>query len=267
MIKMPFRKARRLGLIFAFGFAASACTTVSRVTLSRVNVPETLCEMKSDTILVLSGGINEDMLACAQTNLTSDVETVEVSSFGGSVTVGRKIGRLIGERPRTLIVKDYCLSSCGNYFVPASEKVILRPEAFIGLHGTIDPYTVFKNGGSLEQSQAMLDAEDFFAVDFGVPLGWRIYRPKNYTGPIMTPDMSGKYRKVTHRRKNATFVVEPPFLKSCLPHVKFIHQSNPENLFKDRELIGRINNLGGIGTGSLRCKPDTGQKIEYTNTQ
>jgi|GEM_PF-3203062 len=252
---MCFRKAQRLGLMLAFVLAAPAC-----VTYSPVSEPQAGCEMKSETVLVLSGGINEGMLSCAQTYLTSDVETVEVSSFGGSVAVGHKIGRLIGKRPRTLVVRDYCLSSCGNYFVPASEKVVLRPEALIGLHGTIDPYLVVKNDGSLEQSKAMLDADDSFAVDFGVPRGWRFYRPKNYTGQRITPDMSGKYRKITHRRKKMFFVVEPPFLKSCLPYIEFIHQSNPENLFNDRELIGRINNLGGIGTGSLRCNPNTGQR-------
>ena len=82
------------------------------------------------------------MKLCAADLITPQIKTVLVNSIGGDVEYGRDIGYLIGDFPRTLIVEKYCLSSCGNYFVPAAQSLELKPGAVIGLHGTPDPYTV-----------------------------------------------------------------------------------------------------------------------------
>jgi len=218
------------------------------------------CELRGEATLFLSGSIDESMLNCAQRNLTDKIEYVSVSTVGGNVEMGHKIARLISQRPRTLIVEDYCLSSCGNYFVPASHKVILRPRAFIGLHGSVDPYTVYQLDDVTDKMKRTIEAEEKFAVDFSVPLGWRIYRPADYSGGVETPDMAGSLRPSTHKRKSRMIVIEPSFAESCLPHIDFTWEGGAQSFFAEDGLINELNAQGLVGTGSLECKPNTGQQ-------
>jgi len=88
-----------------------------------------------------TGPIDEAMLDCALSWLTPDVKTVYVTTPGREVYAGRAIGYKVSEHPRHLIVNKFCLSSCGNYFVPAASRLTLLPKSIIGLHGTPDPYT------------------------------------------------------------------------------------------------------------------------------
>ena len=64
-----------------------------------------------------------------------DATTLEVTSGGGDVISGAKAGRKISERKLNLLINDYCMSSCANYFVMAAASVHVTQGAVIGYHG------------------------------------------------------------------------------------------------------------------------------------
>ena len=220
------------------------------------------CERSNSTTVTMIGSVDEALLNCAKQNINDEVHTVIVSSFGGHTNIGRAIGRIIGSRPRTVIIEGKCLSSCGNYFIPAASKVVLKPGAFIGLHGTMDPYTIKKHGSNEAEFKDEFADEAKFAAEFGIARGWRIYRDKNYVGGVITKDMAGKLRSRTHKKNdNGFLLIESPFIQTCLPHVDVVGL-NIDELFENAEAMKLVNTFGGIGTGSLTCKPDTGQNAE-----
>lgn len=200
------------------------------------------CEQVDNATLRLSGPIDDGMRGCALALLTAEIKTVIVTSKGGEVFAGRAIGYKIGEQPRHLIVDKMCLSSCGNYFVPAATKVTLRRGSVIGLHGTPDPHmlsnadmenhmaSMIEDGSNASEGltrilkrksdrrETQLAEEAKFASHFNVPRGWRMYREagdaddgwrRHFTdgsGIGVTPDNF--------------MIAEGPMLASCLPHVE-----------------------------------------------
>ena len=218
------------------------------------------CEAEARGTVRLGGYIGEEMLACARRLVKPRTHTVIVDSPGGSADHGRALGALVGARPRRLVVDGLCLSSCGNYFVPAAREVVLRPGAMIGLHGTPDPFTRAQNAARLPSPEAyeadlrerhadliaegVFDvegsvaayraqqaarpafdaaAEEAFAARFGVPLGWRMYREEG-------DDRWGFLRHLVGApvpapdawtaRFTDMMIVEEALMASCLPHVR-----------------------------------------------
>ena len=62
-------------------------------------------------------------------------ERMVITSGGGSVKAGIALGRWVREQGLTLVVEDYCLSSCANYVFTAATRRIIRPGAAVGWHG------------------------------------------------------------------------------------------------------------------------------------
>jgi len=171
---------------------------------------------------------------------------------------------LIAKAPRTLVVEDVCLSSCGNYFVPAAEKVVVQPGAFIGLHGTVDPSTIEFRGLDLVKFAPELEAEAKFALEFSVARGWRLFRDAYdpSVGRIPTPDMEGELRPHDRSAGHGFLLVERPFLRSCLPHVEIVELPAYEQIISNKDTASLISQLGAVGTGTMVCKSNTGQKKE-----
>lgn len=210
---------------------------------SNVNYPETgTCEQPDAATLKLSGPIDEAMRDCALSLLTPEIETIHVTSKGGEVFAGRAIGYKIGEHPRHLIIDRLCMSSCGNYFVPAAAKLSLLPRSVIGLHGTPDPHmlsnedmenhmaSMVENGDTASEGVArilkrksdrretQLAEEAKFAAHFNVPKGWRHYREAGDADDGWRRHFAaGSDKDVT---PDKFMIVEGPMLESCLPHVK-----------------------------------------------
>jgi len=64
-----------------------------------------------------------------------EVKTLYVTSGGGAVTGGMKIGELVFERNLKVVVKNLCASSCANYIATASHDTVVEKGAFLGWHG------------------------------------------------------------------------------------------------------------------------------------
>jgi len=240
----------------------------------------TSCQKINATTVRLSGTIGEIMQDCALALLTADIDTVIVRSGGGEVYAGRAIGYKIGDRPRTLIVDKICLSSCGNYFVPAAAQVRLNPGAVIGLHGTPDPQMLGvagleahlaelqknKSASALGAERSLnkrrdkegkqLVEEAKFASRFSVPKGWRLYRdigdsPEGWVKHFV----AGSDADVT---PDKFLIVEQPMLASCLPHIKFSdYQAGLEDSVFNRPLRwhGLNHVMGAYRSRGLTCLP------------
>ncbi len=235
--------------------------------------------IKADTLL-LEGMIADPMLNCVQAKLHPAVTTVIVNSSGGEVGPGREIGYLIGRAERQLIIREQCLSSCANYFVPAAASVLLEPQSVIGLHGTPDPMfhdfseleaLVAKlrqtNSSSLagaERSLALkkarrakeLAAEQAFSERFSVPPGWRHYREvgdhayawlrhfQDSTQDGVTPDNF--------------MIVEEDMIRSCLPEVEInaYQDTLDTSVFADPDIWSKLkSDIGAYRSRGLMCRP------------
>tara|TARA_R110002049_G_scaffold54235_4_gene151099 strand:+ start:1797 stop:2645 length:849 start_codon:yes stop_codon:yes gene_type:complete len=202
------------------------------------------CRQLDGVTLEISGRVNADLADCVEALLGLEIETVIVTSPGGETFAGRRIGNRIGDQPRTLVVRDRCLSSCANYFVPAAHRLVLEPGAVIGLHGTPDPATLDRGLRDLEdrldremaageisreardhalsrqaeRNAAQLDEEAAFAERFGVHEGWRLYREPEDGRAGFLRHFSGRNAALDGRWD--LLVVEAPMLYSCLPQLE-----------------------------------------------
>ncbi len=58
-----------------------------------------------------------------------------IKSPGGDVEVGLRMALTLREKNMTVIVKDYCISSCANYVFLTAKSKFLPPDSVLGLHG------------------------------------------------------------------------------------------------------------------------------------
>jgi len=243
--------------------------------------PETgSCEQIDSKTIKLSGPIDDAMRDCAISLLTLDVDTVRVTTQGGEVFAGRAIGYKIGERPRHLIVDKICLSSCGNYFVPAAARVTLLRRSIIGLHGTPDSHmlsnadmenhmaSMVEEGHATSKSLSrilqrksdirarQLAEETRFAERFNVPKGWRHYREAG--------DESDGWRRHFTAGSDADvtpdkfMIVEGPMLESCLPHVEIedYQAKLQKTVFDNAEFwVSLEDKMGAYRSLGLTCLP------------
>ena len=245
-----------ISMVF-MGLSLSGCFTITIPTRHA-------CQVVDAHTLRLAGHVDAKMLKCAQDNLDENIDRIIVSSFGGNTKFGRKIGDLIARKPRTVIVRGECLSSCGNYFIPTAKALVIEPESFIGLHGGIDPMTIGRLAKKENKPYAEiaelyaeeLEDENRFAQQYHVPHGWRIYRERDEPPLIASKGLKGQVRDNGTNRRTGLLLVEREMLESCLPHVKIIEEHIDETVIhtNSKKYAKRLKTLGTVGSGSLRCK-------------
>lgn len=236
------------------------------------------CERIDSTTLKLIGPIDEAMYNCALPLLTPDIETVRVTTQGGDVYAGRAIGYKLSEYPRHLIVDKMCLSSCGNYFIPAIDRLTLLPGSIIGLHGSPDPHllsnidmeshmaSLVEEGNvtsegltrilkrKSDRREKHLTEEANFARSFDVPKGWRLYREAGDAD-------DGWRRQFTEGSDVGVttdnfMIVEGPMLTSCLPQVKTenYQRTLDETVFNNARLWNGLKaQMGAYRSLGLNC--------------
>ncbi len=261
-----------------------ALITASITLLSNCNVDQTQaktinpCVLLSADTLKLSGSISSDMQDCALKLISPDIKKIIVNSKGGDVDAGRIIGYRIGEMPRTIAVERYCLSSCGNYFIPPANAVELETGAIIGLHGSPDPHMLSSENlaahlAELEQNESVttpsvkrqlkrkqdqrdyqLAEEEKFAQAFKVPKGWRHYRDIN--------DEEDGWRRHFEAgsdsgvEPNRFMIVEKAMISSCLPHISVtaFQAGLEDNVFKPKMWAKLKEDIGAYRSYGLKCK-------------
>lgn len=93
---------------------------------------------QGDNIIVFIGDTsmeNAELFEKTLINTNKPIEVVAITSPGGDVKGGLKIGRLIHEYGLKVYVMSKCASSCANYIATASQDVTVRKGAIFGWHG------------------------------------------------------------------------------------------------------------------------------------
>jgi hypothetical protein len=86
--------------------------------------------------LTFEGSITQGEFDRFKAVYSPTIETLIVKSGGGLTIEGLPIGEVLATNPKlTIIVNEYCMSSCANYFFTAAKKKILR--GLVGFHGNI----------------------------------------------------------------------------------------------------------------------------------
>jgi len=78
---------------------------------------------------------NADLFEEALSKDPEAIDTLIINSSGGDVIGGMQIGRLVNKYGLSVIVPNFCASSCANYIVTASDNVTIRTGALLGWHG------------------------------------------------------------------------------------------------------------------------------------
>lgn len=150
---------------------------------------------------MLRGETNEALAACVASVFRPTTPELLLDSPGGNVDRALDIAAHFEGRGLTMHVVDECNSSCASYFLPLAGRLVVKPEAIIMLHGSLDPALrghllnqreafirdQITAGETREEAQARhegllttLDETSARQAEFaawnGVPSGWLLYR-------------------------------------------------------------------------------------------
>jgi hypothetical protein len=101
------------------------------------------------------------------------VKYLLISSQGGTVLAGVRLGEWVRSRGVSVAVDQLCMSSCANYVFPAGREKIIRPHSLVVWHGGAEQKNfremrqrlkhtteVKTNGGSLSADEERFHAEN-----------------------------------------------------------------------------------------------------------
>lgn len=100
--------------------------------------PETKVFVDEHNQLHYDGGINEDAnlrIFELYQSLQTKPNTLEITSKGGSVIEGMKLGNWVFDHQLDVVVGRGCASSCANYVFPAGQKKFLHKDSVLIWHG------------------------------------------------------------------------------------------------------------------------------------
>lgn len=86
-------------------------------------------------ILHFDGDITPTAALAIKDYLNRGIDTVIINSGGGDGAAGLEIGMAFRQHHVTLIVDQYCFSSCANYLFVGADRKILQSGAALGFHG------------------------------------------------------------------------------------------------------------------------------------
>ena len=102
------------------------------------------------TILCFDGRISADRDVAAFSELKLNGFFV-IRSPGGFAPVGIILSNILLEKNATVIVYDYCLSACANYFLIASSATYVTKNTVVAWHG--GPPSIYCGTGDIERMQ------------------------------------------------------------------------------------------------------------------
>lgn len=216
------------------------------------------CKIKSDHILYLKGDTDEKMLDCVEKINLTGINTVLLKSRGGRVAPAIKIGELIAPLNAQMNVKDYCNSSCANYFLPLASSINVEAKAEVLLHGSIDPGLVKKsNWGGKERGWALHDQQQAYAVKHRIHRGWLLYRTQYAKkGSDQYEYIDGDFGWLDRDDPVGFIQVEPRFFESCFPEIPIVFESPTiiEQANADEKRRLKLLKKGLRPTGDWTCK-------------
>jgi hypothetical protein len=68
-------------------------------------------------------------------NLKCKYLVLNIDSYGGEIGLSMDIAEIISSMNTTIIVNNYCISSCAEVILPSAKNIIFKNEPLIGFHG------------------------------------------------------------------------------------------------------------------------------------
>lgn len=120
-------------------FLIADWTQYSRAEGPQVFERDERCEMVRPAQMVCSGASDRLLKCLDYLEVDGALHALRITSAGGEtgrtlLTAKRLIGKL-----DVLIVDKLCASSCANYLVPAASKLMVNPNSYVILHGSVNP--------------------------------------------------------------------------------------------------------------------------------
>ncbi|MFB6285349.1 MAG: hypothetical protein ABEK03_02060 [Candidatus Bipolaricaulia bacterium] len=118
-------------------------------------IPESLNGWKrlDERTLAFQGPIRQGSFSQMEAMFDGAVDTLVITSQGGRVAPGVRIGELVLQEKLDVIVERYCLSSCANYIFLASQPKVIR-QGIVGFHGNIT-HSIRQAGGPEARAEQM----------------------------------------------------------------------------------------------------------------
>lgn len=141
-------------MLLLWGCSSSPQSKVSEINLIDEHTVEYIGDTSKDNVKRLESILNKH---------SNKIDTLVVTSTGGEVFGGMHIGHLVHKFNLKVVVKRYCMSSCANYIVTASNDVFVSKGALLGWHGgsTQPIYSSYESETSwLSQIQGLFSYAD-----------------------------------------------------------------------------------------------------------
>lgn len=115
-----------------FGYIA-----IKRIVL--LNILSTLvgCNWAASDTLSVSGPITKSAVTEIKRSATPNIKNIEITSSGGNIVASIELAEWIQSRSFSVTARSYCLSACASIILPAGAKRFIRPNTFIGFHGSL----------------------------------------------------------------------------------------------------------------------------------
>lgn len=239
-----------------------AATLVScAAALNTIGLNPSTCGDIDNGNLRLTGPTDEVMLDCVQAAQAGGLDTIIISSSGGSASIAMDIGDVLAPLNTKIIVEDICASSCANYLLPVANHVIVSKNALIMLHGSIDPGFVRQaaqkaQGESLDLVEALHFRQADYRMRHSIPKAWLLWREQYRESGDKIVGLIGRFEDLhPSTTLRSRLIVGPDFMKSCFPHQ--ISDFSADDLLakakEDQKLAKRLSRNGYFTTGGARC--------------
>lgn len=86
--------------------------------------------------IVYAGDTGSEFEACLKQLHAARIRELRISSLGGDAEHTLHI--MLGLKLDRVVVDRVCASSCANYVVPAAKELVVLPNSYVLLHGSID---------------------------------------------------------------------------------------------------------------------------------
>jgi len=108
---------------FFYLFILIFLTIFSSFRVTKAESEEFRIDEKDKNVLHFHGSITSATPEAMERYLDAGVDTVVITSGGGDGEAGLRIGKAFRQHQITVIVEEYCFSSCANYlFIGATKK-------------------------------------------------------------------------------------------------------------------------------------------------
>lgn len=91
--------------------------------------------MRDGDKVIFEGQITKEIAPQLIEHFNAGARTLVITSEGGDGAAGLSIAESMQKHGVSIVVDQYCMSSCANFLFPAAKEKTLKPDAILGYHG------------------------------------------------------------------------------------------------------------------------------------